>query len=135
MKKAIPFKRLIALLLDFLTPFILLALTPYVFGNFFRSFFNSIIYIGFIISQLYFFTKGQTIGKKLTKIKVVNKENEESISFLGMLIRETLGKAISGSIFSLGFLWILIDNDNQGWHDKLVNSIVVSENNKEHILS
>ena len=42
-----------------------------------------------------------------------------------MLIRELIGKAISGMILLLGFLWILFDQDNQGWHDKLVSTYVV----------
>jgi len=48
--------------------------------------------------------------------------------FFIMLIREWIGKAIiSGMIFSLGFLWILFDRDNQGWHDKLVSTYVVDQ--------
>ncbi len=38
--------------------------------------------------------------------------------------RETLGKTISASVLGLGFIWVLLDKDNQGWHDKLVTSIV-----------
>lgn len=42
-----------------------------------------------------------------------------------MLIREWIGKAISGLLLSLGFLWILFDRDKQGWHDKLMSTYVV----------
>ncbi len=41
-----------------------------------------------------------------------------------MLFRELIGKIISYMIFCLGFIWILIDKDSQGWHDKLIGSIV-----------
>ncbi|MCL6558264.1 MAG: RDD family protein, partial [Firmicutes bacterium] len=45
--------------------------------------------------------------------------------FLTMLIREWIGKWISGLILGLGFLWILFDRDNQGWHDKLMSTYVI----------
>jgi len=130
MEETPPLKRLIALILDFLVPFILMYFIPiitHLFGNSLQSIFNLFFLFGILGIQLYYFTKGQTIGKKLVKIKVIKKNKEEKISFFGMLIRETIGKALSGAFFSLGFLWILIDDDNQGWHDKLVSSIVVNE--------
>jgi len=40
-------------------------------------------------------------------------------------MRELIGKYISGFILCLGYIWILIDADSQGWHDKFVGSIVV----------
>ena len=44
-----------------------------------------------------------------------------------MLVREWIGKPISMVVFCLGYLWILIDQDNQGWHDKLVDTYVVED--------
>lgn len=55
----------------------------------------------------------------------VIKEDGTGAGFFRMLIRESIGKAISGLIFSLGYLWILFDRDKQGWHDKLVSTYVV----------
>src|SRR5690606_15441256 len=46
--------------------------------------------------------------------------------FLTMLFREWIGKWISGLIFGLGFLWILFDRDNQGWHAKIASTYVVA---------
>ena len=42
-----------------------------------------------------------------------------------MLGREWIGKWISGLIFLLGYVWILIDKENQGWHDKILATYVV----------
>jgi len=42
-----------------------------------------------------------------------------------MLVRETIGKLISGLVFSLGYLWLLWDKDRQTWHDKLVSTVVM----------
>ena len=55
----------------------------------------------------------------------VIKEDGSSAGFGTMLIREWIGKLISAMIFSLGFIWILIDKDKQGWHDKLMSTYVV----------
>jgi uncharacterized RDD family membrane protein YckC len=55
----------------------------------------------------------------------VVKETGAGAGFGTMLVREWIGKWISGLIFGLGYLWILIDKDRQGWHDKLVSTYVV----------
>jgi uncharacterized RDD family membrane protein YckC len=44
-----------------------------------------------------------------------------------MLVREWIGKWISGIVFGLGYIWILLDKANQGWHDKLVSTFVVED--------
>ena len=45
--------------------------------------------------------------------------------FLGMLVRETVGKFVSGLILSLGYLWLLWDPDRQTWHDKIVSTVIM----------
>jgi uncharacterized RDD family membrane protein YckC len=73
----------------------------------------------------YFWSKsGQSIGMKLMNIKVVKTDNSP-ISFLSAALRGTVGYWISGLILWLGFIWILIDKDKQGWHDKIFNTYVV----------
>lgn len=84
-----------------------------------------VVMVGVFVYQIILFAKGQTIGKKLLKMQVVKRETQEPLKFFGMLIRETVGKWISGLVFSLGYIWILIDEKNQAWHDKLVDSVVV----------
>ena len=69
--------------------------------------------------QIFFWTKGTSLGKHILKMRVVNKDTEEKVGFIHMLIREIIGKIISGFILYLGYIWILIDND------KFINSIVV----------
>lgn len=86
--------------------------------------FGLILLIGYLILLLYFMSKSTSIGKRILGLKVYKKDTEKPLGFFMMLIREVIGKAISGLIFCLGFLWILFDKNNQGWHDKLVGSIV-----------
>ena len=98
------------------------------FMSFISSFFYNpihqliLLYAIIILTlNLYLMSKGQTIGKKILNLEVVDMYNYQPISFLKMFIRETVGKYIS-SFCMLGFLWILIDDKDQGWHDKIVNS-------------
>jgi uncharacterized RDD family membrane protein YckC len=81
----------------------------------------------FLYTVVQYWKNGQSFGKCRMKITVVNKDTGEKISFGYMFLRETVGKAISGLIFSLGYIFILIDRDKQGFHDKFVGSIVVKD--------
>lgn len=82
------------------------------------------LFFGYVVWSLLLFSRGETPGKHLLGIRVI-REDGQSAGFLTMLVREWVGKWISGLIFSLGFLWILLDRDKQGWHDKLMSTYVV----------
>ena len=83
-----------------------------------------VVFIAYVIWAFVLFARGTTPGKKLLGMRVI-REDGGNASFFTMLIREWVGKPISGLIVLLGFLWILIDQDNQGWHDKLMSTYVV----------
>jgi len=80
--------------------------------------------VAYIIWALVLFSRGTTPGKNLFGMRVV-KEDGRNAGFVTMLLREWVGKAISGLVFALGFLWILFDRDKQGWHDKLMSTYVI----------
>ena len=84
-----------------------------------------LLLLGYAVWALMLFARGTTPGKKLLGMRVV-REDGRPAGFFIMLIREWIGKAISSMVFSLGFIWILIDRDKQGWHDKLVSTYVVA---------
>jgi len=86
--------------------------------------FGFLLFVAYAIWAIRLFAKGTTPGKKLLSMRVI-KEGGEGAGFGLMLVREVIGKAISGLIFCLGYLWILFDRDRQGWHDKLVSTYVV----------
>lgn len=65
---------------------------------------------------------GQTLGKLLLGIRVVKTDGSE-VTYMGSFFRR-IGYIISG-IFCLGFLWVLVDKNRQGWHDKLVHTLVI----------
>lgn len=81
--------------------------------------------IAVTIFQIKYMMNGQTIGKKVLNLQVVDLESYEGLGFLKMFLKEAFGKTISAMVLYLGFIWIFIDEENQAWHDKIFNSNVV----------
>ena len=84
----------------------------------------AIALLGYLILNLYFYAQGTTPGKKMLGMRVI-KEDGTTAGLGTMILREWIGKLISQLIMLLGFIWILIDGNRQGWHDKLVSTYVV----------
>ena len=107
----------------------------------------------FVVFQ--YMNKGQTIGKKLLKIRVVDKETKKEISILKGLLRTFIIMSILSGTLSLILLYILNQNtyyiiygtllgietlfvlitiilvlykkDGRGLHDMMANTIVIKE--------
>jgi uncharacterized RDD family membrane protein YckC len=76
------------------------------------------------IYYVFFWTlTGQTPGKMVMGVRVVALDGR-SLS-LGRSIIRAIGYLLSALALYLGFLWILMDNRRQGWHDKLAGSCVI----------
>ncbi len=86
-----------------------------------------ILGLGMWAWELWCWSKSKTIGKQLTGMTVVDSRTREEVGWGMMFLREILGKTISGLVIMLGFAWILIDDEHQGWHDKLIGSVVVED--------
>jgi len=67
---------------------------------------------------------GQTMGKKVMKIKVVNTAGVTP-SLGTFALREILGKLASGLILGIGYLMVAWDSKKQGLHDKIASTYVV----------
>lgn len=78
-----------------------------------------------ILINVAIMTRSTTLGKLVLNMKVVNRRSGKDLSFMDMLFRESLGKLISTTFFAIGFIWIMIDNENRGWHDMVFGSMVV----------
>ena len=89
--------------------------------------------IVYIIVECVFFAKGKSIGKAMLGLQVVSSENGKPFRFWKMLFRECIVKSASGSVFALGYIWVLIDEKNRGWHDKILDSYVVDLKESEKI--
>ena len=78
--------------------------------------------------QAFYFTyfhsvTGQTVGKWLIGIKVVNNKGE-TLGFIRSFFRFA-GYILSLYSFCIGFIWIIFDRNCQGWHDKIAGSYVI----------
>lgn len=67
---------------------------------------------------------GQTLGKKALGVKVVD-ANGQTPTVMTFFLREIVGKAISGIILGIGYLWMLWDGKKQCVHDKIAGTYVV----------
>lgn len=65
---------------------------------------------------------GQTPGKRVMGLLVVGTDSQRIRP--GAATRRWLGYWLSGILF-LGYLWVLVDDRRQGWHDKLGGTLVV----------
>lgn len=125
--KSTPVKRLGAHLIDTIVTFFIVLLILGIAGAK-QEGFGIVLLLAFLcplIVQFYFWRKSTSLGKQILKMRVVKKNSGQPLTFVEMLLRELIGKYISGLVLSLGYIWILIDADNQGWHDKFVGSVVV----------
>lgn len=95
-------------------------------GNFISALIAT--YIAMIFIKIAYFTyfhghTGQTIGKMALGIKVVDTQGA-IISYRRAFLR-WVGYVISFLFFGLGFFWIAIDRNHQGWHDKIAQTYVI----------
>ena len=66
---------------------------------------------------------GRTVGKRLLGLRVVDSSgNTPGIG--RALLREGIGKWLSGMVCYLGYLWVAWDPRKQGWHDKVAGTTV-----------
>ena len=66
---------------------------------------------------------GATPGKQIMGLRVVRTGGQQ-IGWLRAIVRY-IGYFISFIVLFLGFLWVLVDGRRQGWHDKMVDTLVV----------
>ncbi len=68
---------------------------------------------------------GQTFGKRIMNIRVVDAQNGGAIDYGRAAIR-WLARILSALPIGLGYFWMLWDENKQTWHDKLSTTVVVS---------
>ena len=85
----------------------------------------SFVFLAYLVVQLVFFSKSKTIGKAALALQVISSKNGKPVGFWMMLFREWIVKSASSRVFMLGYFWVLIDEQNRGWHDKILDTYVV----------
>lgn len=68
---------------------------------------------------------GQTWGRRIAGVKVVRQDDGQPIGVGKALGRQLFAGLVSAQIIYLGYLWMLWDDRNQTWHDKIIGSVVV----------
>ena len=86
-------------------------------------------YFFLVILHAFYFTffhavTGQTPGKMLSGIRVVAVRGGGLLSPWDSFMR-WFGYFLSGIPFGAGFLWMMLDPDDRGWHDRWAHSVVV----------
>jgi uncharacterized RDD family membrane protein YckC len=67
---------------------------------------------------------GQTIGKRIVGIRVIDFASGGPIGF-GRAVIRYFGRIVSLIACLLGYFWMLWDKERQTWHDKFANDVVV----------
>ncbi len=123
-KKAGLFRRWVASAIDPLLVFIL-----YLFGAGAASGLGGgavlIVTLAYIVFYFWLLSRGVTPGKMVLGEQVVEKLSGGYPGFWRMILREVIGKTVSGLFLGLGFFWAIWDKDNQAWHDKIAGTVVV----------
>ena len=86
-------------------------------------------FVGLVASLAYFTyleggETGQTLGKRVMSIRVVDAQTGGAIGYSRGAIR-WVSRFLSALPLGLGYLWMLWDPNKQTWHDKLAVCVVV----------
>ena len=81
-----------------------------------------------VIYFVYFWSaygKGQTLGMRALKIKVVKTDGSQ-LDLVGAFLRY-IGLVVSCAAIFIGVIWAAFDANKQGWHDKIASTYVVKK--------
>jgi len=70
--------------------------------------------------------QGQTVGKRIIGIRIV-RTNGAPLDYKTAALRHFAGYLLSFLALGLGVLWMMWDAKQQGWHDKLADTLVVKD--------
>ena len=65
----------------------------------------------------------KTLGQALLGLRVL-RTNGDRLTF-ARSVRRAIGYFLASLPLFIGFLWVLVDDRRQGWHDKLADTVVV----------
>ncbi len=87
--------------------------------------FFQIVFIKFIYQTFFIWYYGATIGKLISKIKVIDFDNFGRVSLVNSALRSG-GRIISEMIFYIGFIIAYFTDSRQTLHDKFGKTLVVN---------
>lgn len=95
---------------------------PFLFEFTVADVFFYLLTLAYYVLMTYY--SGATVGKHLMKLKVVD-ENGQKLTFMSVLIRESVGKYLSAFLVNIGYIMVAFDSRKQGLHDKIADTCVV----------
>ena len=81
--------------------------------------------VGLVYFPWFWARGGQTPGMRAAGIRVVRDRDGGPIDG-GTAVVRLVGFWVSGAVFYLGYVWVLIDPRRRGWHDLLAGTCVIS---------
>ena len=91
----------------------------------FNSAFVQILFLKFIYQTFFVWYYGATLGKILTKIRVVDYNTLNRVSLLTSATR-SVGRLFSEMFFYAGFFLAFYNKSNQTFHDKIAKTLVIN---------
>ncbi len=85
-----------------------------------------LVLLGWLVFVIVLWARGLSPGKMILGMRVIDTGGKPA-GFWRMALREVIGKFVSGIVIYLGYFWIIWDKDQQGWHDKIAGTFVVTE--------
>ncbi len=129
-EKANIFRRWVAWVIDPLIGVILYLIAVGIFGSMSEDL-GTIMAVLFPLAYLVVFLmmlrNGVTPGKYLMGLRVINHQTGNIPGLWTMILREIIGRILSGLFFGLGYFWALFDKNSQAWHDKLAGTVVIKK--------
>lgn len=92
-------------------------------GIYFAVYYGATSLISMIYFTFFHGSSGQTPGKMIFGLRVVQKMGQDMT--FGVAFLRWVGYLISGILLYLGFLWVAFDGEKQGWHDKIAATVVI----------
>ena len=94
--------------------------------SFFILYHLVLVLVGMLYFTYFHGTAGQTPGKMILGLKVVQADGKAMN--LGIAFLRWVGYIVSSLVFYLGFIWIAFDKRKRGWHDRIAGTIVIRVN-------
>ncbi|MBM4271330.1 MAG: RDD family protein [Deltaproteobacteria bacterium] len=94
---------------------------------FFSAYYLTMLLVGMLYFTYFHGTTGQTPGKIIFGLRVVQATGEKMTLGVGFL--RWVGYIVSTAVFFIGFAWIAIDGKKRGWHDRIAGTVVVRVEN------
>ena len=69
---------------------------------------------------------GATPGMKMMGLLLVRDADGGPITG-GQALLRLVGYAVSGMVFYLGYVWILVDKRRRGWHDLIAGTVIIKQ--------